>query len=285
MCYNMELYSINTGNFKLDGGAMFGVVPKVMWQKVYPADENNLCTWSLRCLLAVFDDRRILIDCGIGNKQDEKFFKHYHLSEQKSLSSALEEKGFSLASITDVILTHLHFDHCGEAVSINDERTTYSPTFKNATYWVSKSQWELANNPNQREKASYFKENFIPLLENNQLKFIENNTLLYPSIELRIFNGHTSGQLIPFIKYRETTVVYMADLIPAAAHIPLPYIISYDTQPLVSLKEKESFLNEAVKNKYVLFFEHDYYNECCDLIETEKGIRPKTLCSLMEYFK
>lgn len=272
----MELHSINTGTFKLDGGAMFGVVPKVMWNKVYPADENNLCTWALRCLLVEHNDRKVLIDCGIGNKQDEKFLKHYYLSGENNIRASLLESGFQADSITDVVLTHLHFDHCGGAVSYNENRTKLEPTFKNATYWVGKQQWELANNPNQREKASYLKDNFVPLNENNQLKFIKSNSGLFEGFDIRICHGHTAGQIIPFIQYKNRTVVYMADFIPSSVHIPLPFVISYDTQPLVSLSEKEQFLAEAVKNNYILFFEHDYYHECCDLHDTEKGIRPNS---------
>ena len=281
---NMELHVIDTGNFKLDGGAMFGVVPKVMWQKLYPADENNLCTWTMRCLLIVTDDRKILIDCGIGEKQEEKFLKNYHLSGDASLEKSLKNAGFSNADITDVILTHLHFDHCGGAVKYNSSKTELIPTFNNAIYWVSQQQWDLANHPNQREKASYLKENFQPLNENGKIRFVENDSELYPGISVRIFNGHTAGQLIPFIKYNDKTIVYMADFIPAAAHIPLPFIISYDTQPLVSLAEKESFLKEAVKGDYTLFFEHDVYNECCNLHETEKGIRANKSFQLKEIF-
>lgn len=280
----MELHVINTGNFKLDGGAMFGVVPKVMWQKVYPADENNLCTWSMRCLLIVSDNKKILIDCGIGDKQDEKFLKNYHLSGDDTLTKSLANAGFTTEDITDVILTHLHFDHCGGAVKYNSDRTELVPTFKNAIYWISQQQWDLANDPNQREKASYMKNNFIPLYEKGHVKFISKDTELFPNISVRLIFGHTAGQLIPYINYNGKTIVYMADFIPAAAHIPLPYIISYDTQPLVSLAEKESFLNEAVTNDYTLFFEHDFYYECCSLHETEKGIRANIFFNLKDFF-
>lgn len=279
----MELYVINSGNFKLDGGAMFGVVPKVMWQKVYPADENNLCTWSTRCLLVVHNDRRILIDCGIGDKQDEKFLKNYHLTGEDTLDKSLTNAGYTTDDITDVILTHLHFDHCGGAVKYNTGRTELIPAFKNAIYWISFQQWDLANHPNQREKASYMKENFIPLKEKGQIKFVGKDTEIYPDITVRLIFGHTAGQMIPFINYNGKTIVYMADFIPAAAHIPLPYIISYDTQPLVSLAEKEKFLKEAVAKDYTLFFEHDIYNECCSLHETEKGIRANKFFKLNEF--
>lgn len=278
----MELHVINTGNLKLDGGAMFGVVPKVMWQKVYPADENNLCNWSMRCLLAVDDKRKILIDCGIGDKQDQKFFNNMHLNGNDNLMSSLANAGFTADDITDVVLTHLHFDHCGGAIKYNESRTAYEPAFKNATYWIGKAHWELANNPNPREKASFLKENFVPLLEAGKVKFIEKDSTLFPGFYVKIFNGHTVGQVIPYIEYKGKTVVYMADLMPASVHIPLPYVISYDTQPLISMAEKESFLNEALENDYILFFEHDINTECCNLQQTEKGIRPKDYFNLSE---
>lgn len=280
----MELHVINTGNFKLDGGAMFGVVPKVMWQKVYPADENNLCTWSMRCLLIVDRNKKILIDCGMGDKQDEKFFKNYHRSGDDTLVKSLANAGFTTSDITDVILTHLHFDHCGGAVINNDNKTELNPAFNNATYWISLQQWDLANHPNQREKASYLKENFYPLKEKGHIRFVGKDTELFPDVNIRLINGHTAGQMIPFINYHGKTIVYMADFIPAAAHIPLPYIISYDTQPLISLAEKETFLKEAVTNNYILFFEHDIFNECCSLHETDKGIRADKYFPLKEIF-
>lgn len=281
----MELHVINTGNLKLDGGAMFGVVPKVMWQKVYPADENNLCNWSMRCLLAVDGDRKILIDCGIGDKQDQKFFNNMHLNGDDNLHSSLANAGYTADDITDVLLTHLHFDHCGGAVKYNEDRTGYEPAFKNAVYWIGRQHWELANKPNAREKASFLKENFVPLMEAGKVKFIDKETTLFPGIHVKIFNGHTAGQVIPYIEYKGKTVVYMADLMPAAVHIPLAYVISYDTQPLVSLAEKESFLNEALANDSILFFEHDIFNECCNLQQTEKGIRPKDYFGLKDYFQ
>jgi len=281
----MELHVINTGNLKLDGGAMFGVVPKVMWQKLYPADENNLCNWSMRCLLVVTGDQKILIDCGIGDKQDEKFIHNMHLNGDDNLVNSLEKTGYTTDDITDVVLTHLHFDHCGGAVKHNADRTGYEPTFKNATYWIGRAHWKLANQPNAREKASFLKENFVPLMEAGKVHFIDKDTTLFPGFQVRIFNGHTAGQIIPFIEYKGKTVVYMADLMPAVVHIPLAYVISYDTQPLVSLSEKETFLNEALANDYVLFFEHDIYNECCNLQQTEKGVRAKEYFKLEEYFK
>jgi glyoxylase-like metal-dependent hydrolase (beta-lactamase superfamily II) len=278
----MKLYSINTGNLKLDGGAMFGVVPKVIWGKLYPADENNLCNWSMRCLLIDTGDRKILVDCGIGNKQSEKFLANYYLNGDDSLDKSLAAIGFTVDDITHVILTHLHFDHCGGAVRWNEERTDYIPTFNNATYITSKAQWEWATNPNNREKASFLKENILPIMEKGKIELIEDDCELFPGISVRIFNGHTEGQVIPFISYKEKTVVYMADLLPSSAHIPLPYVMSYDTRPLITLKEKEAFLNEAAKNGYILFFEHDLYHECCTVQETEKGIRMKDSLTLSD---
>ena len=279
----MKLFSINTGTFKLDGGAMFGVVPKVMWQKSYPADENNLCTWALRCLLIETENRRILIDCGIGNKQSEKFLGHYHIEGNDGFDKSLAHTSFSPNDITDVILTHLHFDHCGGAVKFNEDKTDFIPTFKNATYWIGKQQWDLANNPNQREKASYLQENFIPLINSGKIKFIEKDMEIFPNISVRIYNGHTSGQVIPFINFEGKTFVYMADFIPTTVHLPLPFILSYDTSPLVTLSEKETFLEEAVLNNYILFFEHDNINECCTLLNTEKGIRANKTGKLKDF--
>ncbi|MEI6884373.1 MAG: MBL fold metallo-hydrolase [Bacteroidota bacterium] len=271
----MKLHPIDTGNLKLDGGAMFGVVPKVMWSAMYPCDENNLCNWSMRCLLVETEGRRILIDCGIGNKQSEKFFSNYHLNGDDSLDKSLAAAGFTADDITDVILTHLHFDHCGGAVKWNDNKTGYLPTFKNAIYWTSRQQWEWAVNPNNREKASFLKENILPIKEQAKLNLVEKETEIYPGITLRLFFGHTEGQVIPFIRTSEKTVVYMADLLPAAAHVPLPYVMAYDTRPLLTLDEKEAFMKEASENSYILFLEHDIYNECCTVHATEKGVRVK----------
>ncbi len=271
----MKLYPINTGNLKLDGGAMFGVVPKVIWGKTYPSDENNLCNWSMRCLLIVEGDRKILIDCGIGDKQTEKFFSNYHLNGDDTLEKSLAVHGFAPDDITDVILTHLHFDHAGGAVRWNADRTGYDVTFKNAIYWTSRQQWEWGTNPNNREKASFLKENIHPIKEKGRLELIDGDTELFPNVSVRIFNGHTDGQVIPFILYKGKTIVYMADLLPSAAHIPLPWVMSYDTRPLITLKEKEAFMAEAAQNGYVLFFEHDLYRECCTVEIAEKGIKMK----------
>ena len=284
----MQVFSVDTGKFKLDGGAMFGVVPKGIWNKLNPADENNLCTWALRCLLIIDGERKILIDTGMGDKQDAKFFSHYHPHETVAVKDALHPHHISLDDITDVLLTHLHFDHVGGAVQ--KENDTFKLTFPNATYWVSEPQWELALNPNKREKASFLKENILPLQQSGQLKLISlpafksasslQEIHFSPNITCFVVNGHTQGMLIPKINIDGRQLVFMADLLPSLAHIPLPYVMGYDMQPLITLAEKELFLNEAVKNKYTLFFEHDAFNECCSLHETEKGIRANASFSL-----
>ncbi|MBE0647869.1 MAG: MBL fold metallo-hydrolase [Bacteroidales bacterium] len=276
----MFLHSILTGNLKLDGGAMFGVVPKVMWSKLYPCDENNLCNWSMRCLLVDTGDRKILIDCGIGDKQSQKFLGHYFLNGEDTLDGSLAKVGFSVNDITDVILTHLHFDHAGGAIRWNEDKTDYLPTFPNATYWTSRQQWDWATNPNNREKASFLKENILPIKEKGTLKLIDGDCEIIPGISVRLFHGHTNGQVIPFIQTNGKTVVYMADLLPSTAHIPLPYVMSYDTRPLITLEEKEKFMNEAAEKAYVLFFEHDINNECCTVEMTEKGVRMKEAFTL-----
>ncbi len=271
----MKLYPIETGNFKLDGGAMFGVVPKVLWQKAYPPDENNLCNWAMRCLLVVDGDRKILIDNGIGNKQDEKWLKHYYLNGNDSLEASLTNVGVSFNDITDVILTHMHFDHCGGSVKWNNDKTGYELAFPNATYWVSRKQYNWATKPNRREKASFLKENIMPIEQSGKLKLIEQNGEFIPNINFVMFNGHTDGQIIPHINYNGRTVVFMADLLPAVAHIPLPWVMAYDTRPLLTLTDKETFFTDAVSNNYVLFFEHDIVNQACTLQNTPKGVRVK----------
>ena len=284
----MQVFSVDTGKFKLDGGAMFGVVPKGIWNKLNPADENNLCTWALRSLLVIEGDRKTLIDTGMGDKQDAKFFSHYHPHNTVTLKDALHEINISPDEITDVLLTHLHFDHVGGAVQ--KEKNTFKLTFPNATYWVSEPQWELALKPNKREKASFLKENILPLQQSGQLKLISlpafnsasnlQEIHFSPNITCFVVNGHTQGMLIPKINMGGRELVFMADLLPSVAHIPLPYVMGYDMQPLITLAEKELFLNEAVKNNYTLFFEHDALNECCSLQETEKGIRANANFSL-----
>ncbi len=278
----MILYPIHTGNLKLDGGAMFGVVPKVIWGKAYPSDENNLCNWSMRCLLIVDEDRRILIDCGIGDKQSEKFFANYHLNGEETLEKSLASFGYSTDDITDLILTHLHFDHAGGAIRRKEDKSDYTATFKNAICHTSRQQWEWATSPNNREKASFLEENILPIKEKYRLELIENDTELFPGVSVRIFNGHTDGQVIPVISYKDKKVVYMADLLPSAAHVPLPWVMSYDTRPLITLKEKENFMAEAAREGFVLFLEHDLYHECCTVEATEKGVRLKETFSLCE---
>ncbi len=285
----MKLYSINTGYFKLDGGAMFGVVPKSMWNKINPADENNLCSWALRCLLIEDGNRLILIDNGNGDKQDAKFFKHYYLHGDDTLDKSLAKYGFHRDDITDAFLTHLHFDHCGG--SINREGDKLVPAFKNATYWSNKAHWDWAINPNEREKASFLKENILPIEESGQLKFVEIATAkdgklgkadFAENISVRFVSGHTDNMMLPQIKYKDRTIVYMADLLPSQGHIPIPYVMAYDMFPLTTLNEKKSFLDEALKGDYTLFFEHDPVHECCNLQQTERGIRPKEFFKLEE---
>jgi glyoxylase-like metal-dependent hydrolase (beta-lactamase superfamily II) len=268
----MKLFKLETGNFKLDGGAMFGVVPKVLWNKVYPSDANNLCNLSLRCLLIQTEEKLILIDAGIGNKQSEKFFSYYYLNGADSLDKSLHAAGFLPTDVTDVILTHLHFDHCGGAV-IKDSRDNYLLKFPNALHWVSKAQWNWALNPNFREKASYFKENIEPIHKSGNLRIIEKEGNFTDEISIRLFHGHSEGLIIPLIKYRHNTIVYTSDLIPTVSHLPSSWICGFDTQPLLTMKEREDFIAEAEEKKYILFFEHDIYTECCTLKKSEKGIR------------
>ncbi|GAB4255954.1 MAG: MBL fold metallo-hydrolase [Vicingaceae bacterium] len=278
----MKIYPLNTGNFKLDGGAMFGVVPKTIWQKTNPADENNMCTWSLRCMLIEDGNRLILIDNGIGDKQSEKFFSHYYLHGNDSLLGNLNKLGFHVDEITDVFLTHLHFDHCGGGIKWNKDRTGFEATFPNATYWTNKKHWQWAIEPNAREKASFLKENLLPMQDLGQLKFIEEES--FDLFDILYVNGHTDAQMIPHIKYKDKTLVFMADLLPSVGHIPLPYIMGYDTRPLLTLDEKAKFLNDAADNGYILFFEHDSVNECCTLKHTEKGVRLDKTYSFSEIF-
>lgn len=277
----MKLFPIHITNFKIDGGAMFGVVPKVMWQTKYPADENNLCNWALRSLLIDTGERVVLIDNGYGDKQDEKYFSHVYLNGGDGLEGAFKKHGYTFNDVTDVILTHLHADHCGGGVKFNTDRSGYELTFKNATYWVSKPHWEWAMNPNKQEGAAFLKENIIPMMESGKLKFVEKDMELYPGINLRLYNGHTVGQIIPFINTGKKTVVFVADLIPSTAHIPLVWNMAYDVRPMDMLQEKEDFLNEAVKNNYTLFFQHDLYNECCTVQQTGKGVRVKETFKLI----
>ena len=285
----MKLYSINTGYFKLDGGAMFGVVPKSMWQKLNPPDENNMCSWAMRCLLIEDGDRLILVDNGMGNKQDAKFFGHYFLYGDDTLESSLAKNGFSTDDITDVFLTHLHFDHCGGSIKKEGDLPAAQagkliPAFKNATYWSNESHWQWAINPNDREKASFLKENILPIEESGKLKFIDvvDGIAFTENIKVRLINGHTEAMMLPQINYHGKTIVFMADLLPSVAHIPIPYIMAYDTKPLQTLQEKKLFLSEAQQNNYLLFFEHDPSIECCTLQLTDKGIRSKDTFDLSD---
>jgi glyoxylase-like metal-dependent hydrolase (beta-lactamase superfamily II) len=269
----MKLHAIETGLFKLDGGAMFGVVPKSIWNKTNPADENNLCTWAMRCLLIEDGDRLILIDTGIGNKQDEKFLKHYYLHGNDNLDQSLAAKGFQKSDITDVFLTHLHFDHVGGAVVREGDKLR--PAFKNAFYWSNEQHWNWAVEPNEREKASFLKENILPIQESGQLRFIENKegVEFQDGITIKFAHGHTDAMMLPQIEYKGRTIVYMADLLPSTGHIPLPYVMSYDMFPMKTLAEKKAFLQEAAEKNFILFLEHDAENECCTVKVTEKGIR------------
>ncbi len=269
----MKLHTIETGLFKLDGGAMFGVVPKSIWQRTNPADEHNMCTWSMRCLLIEDGDRLTLIDTGIGDKMDDKLRSHLYLHGEDTLDRSLAEKGFHNSDITDVFLTHLHFDHCGGAVIREGEKLV--PAFENATYWSNEKHWNWAVYPNDREKASFLKENILPMQESGQLKFVEEKEGIsfQEDVSVRFAFGHTDAMMLPQIRYKDRTIVYMADLLPSTGHIPLPYVMSYDMFPLTTLQEKKAFLQEAVENDYILYLEHDPHTECCTLTQTEKGVR------------
>jgi glyoxylase-like metal-dependent hydrolase (beta-lactamase superfamily II) len=273
----MKLHVINTGFFKLDGGAMFGVVPKSIWQKSNTPDDNNMCTWAMRCLLLEDGNRLILVDNGIGDKQDAKFFSHYYLHGDDNLLKSIHQAGFSPDDITDMFLTHLHFDHCGGGVKYNGDKLEL--VFKNAKYWSNEEHWQWATTPNPREKASFIKENIMPMQESGQLEYVKQGSLPF---DIFYASGHTDKMMIPKINYKGHTICYMADLLPSIGHIPLPYVMGYDTRPLLTLEEKERFLNEAADKKYTLFLEHDAVNECCTVQRTEKGIRLERAFSLAE---
>ncbi|WP_196886935.1 MBL fold metallo-hydrolase [Aureivirga sp. CE67] len=285
----MKIYPLETGNFKLDGGAMFGVVPKTLWQRTNPADANNLINLSMRCMLIEDGDRLILIDTGIGNKQSDKFFGYYYLYGDFSLDSSLAKYGFHRDDITDVFLTHLHFDHCGGSIQWNKDRTFLEPAFKNAKFWSNENHWDWAVNPNPREKASFLKENINPMQESGQLNFVnipetdflQNSPL---GFDILMVNGHTEKQMIPHIQYKGKTIVFMADLLPTTGHIPLPYVMGYDTRPLLTMDEKSKFLNRAAEEEFVLFLEHDSVNELCTVQKTEKGVRLKETFKFNEVF-
>ena len=271
----MNLHVINTGFFKLDGGAMFGVVPKSIWERTSPADEYNMCTWVMRCLLIEEGDRLILIDNGIGNKQSAKFFSHYHLHGDDSLDESLKTAGFSPNDITDMFLTHLHFDHCGGGVDyVGDDRERLALHFPNARYWSNADHWKWATQPNVREKASFLKENILPMQESGQLHFVNlNGNSPFSQMDVITADGHTDKQMLPKIRYKNHHIVFVADLLPSVGHIPLPYVMGYDTRPLLTMDEKRDFLNEAADKGYVLFLEHDAAHECCTVKHTEKGVR------------
>ncbi len=278
----MNLYTIDTGFFKLDGGAMFGVVPKSMWKKINLPDENNMCNWAMRCLLVEDGNRLILIDNGMGTKQDAKFFGYYFLNGDDTLSKSLSKHGFHEDDITDMFLTHLHFDHCGGSIKWNPTKDKLEPVFKNATYWSNEKHWEWATKPNPREKASFLKENILPIQESGQLKFLKDGDQLTENFKFRLVNGHTESMMLPIIDYKDKKIAYCADLIPSAGHTPIPYVMAYDTRPLLSLQEKTDFLNDAVKENYVLYFEHDPVNECGIMEMTERGPMLKETISLLE---
>ena len=280
----MKIYPIETGNFKLDGGAMFGVVPKTIWQKTNPADANNLISMSMRCMLIEDGNRLILVDTGLGSKQSDKFFGYYFLFGDFSLDLSLAKYGFHRDDITDVFLTHLHFDHCGGSIQWNKDKTGYEPAFKNAKFWSNQEHWNWATNPNPREKASFLKENILPIEESGQLNFVDNNPSVQLGFEILKMDGHTEKQMLPKITYQGKTIVFMADLLPTTGHIPLPYVMGYDTRPLLTIKEKASFLNEAADNEYFLFLEHDAYSELCTVQHTEKGVRLKETHKFTDIF-
>jgi glyoxylase-like metal-dependent hydrolase (beta-lactamase superfamily II) len=301
----MTLHTIDTELFKLDGGAMFGVVPKTIWQKTNPADSNNLCTWAMRLLLIEDGNKLMLVDTGMGNKQDPKFLSHYYLHGNNTLDKSLAQLGFHKNDITDVFLTHLHFDHCGGAIEkVGDDLIT---AFKNAIYWSNESHWQWATEPNEREKASFLKENILPIKESGQLQMVGGRSIAnshwsllgngVPDVETELLNqpylpstkldfylanGHTESMMLPMIDYKGRTIVYMADLLPSVGHLPIPYVMGYDTRPLLTLQEKKAFLQQAVEKDYVLYFEHDPINECCTVQQTEKGVRVKETFKLSE---
>ncbi|MBM3167796.1 MAG: MBL fold metallo-hydrolase [Bacteroidetes bacterium] len=269
----MEVFALDTGYFKLDGGAMFGVVPKSLWSRTNPADENNLCTWAMRCLLVVEGNRVVLVDTGIGDKQDSRFFSHYYLHGDDSLQKSLAKIGVIPSDITDVFLTHLHFDHCGGAVRYGSHGQ-YELSFPNAKYWSNASHWEWATRPNPREKASFLEENIQPLQDLGALHFVDlEHKSLFLGFDVITVDGHTEQQMLPKLRYKDKTLVFMADLLPSVGHIPLPYVMGYDTRPLLTLQEKQAFLEEAARENYVLFLEHDPNYSCCTVKMTDKGVR------------
>lgn len=285
----MKIYPINTGNFKLDGGAMFGVVPKSLWNKTNPADDNNMISMALRCMLIEDGNRLTLIDTGMGDKQTEKFFGFYFMYGNDTLDKSLAQYGFHRDDITDVFLTHLHFDHCGGSIQWNKEKTGFEPAFKNAKFWSNKDHWQWATVPNPREKASFLDENINPMKSSGQLNFIDLPELDYKKnselgFDILFVDGHTDKMMIPHIQYQGKTLVYMADLLPTTGHVPLPYVMGYDTRPLLTMEEKAKFLQKAANENYYLFLEHDAYTEICTLQNTEKGVRIHELFEFKDVF-
>ena len=286
----MQLYPIQTGNFKLDGGAMFGVVPKSLWQRTNPADNSNMIDIAARCLLIEDGNRLILIDTGMGNKQSDKFYGYYFLFGDDTIDKSLAAHGFHRDDITDVFMTHLHFDHCGGSIQWNKDRTGYEPVFKNAHFWSNADHWKWATEPNRREVASFLKENILPMQDSGQLKFtsVPDNPILKNSelgFDIFFANGHTDKQMIPMIQYKGKTICFMADLLPTVGHLPLPFVMGYDTRPLLTLDEKELFLNMAADNNFYLFLEHDAHNEIITVKHTEKGVRLNETFTTNELFK
>ncbi len=279
----MHLYTIDTGFFKLDGGAMFGVVPKTIWNKLNPADGNNMCNWAMRCLLIEDGNRLILVDNGIGNKQSDKFFGYYYLNGDDTLDKSLQKLGFHRDDITDVVLSHLHFDHCGGSIEWNDDRSAYRTAFKNAVYWSNNEHWNHALNSNPREKPSFLQENIIPIQESGQLKFVDRPEDIASFVNIRTVYGHTEAMMLPQVNYKGQTIVFCADLIPSMYHLPVNYIMAYDIKPLEAMTDKQILLDEAVANNYILFFEHDPINECCTVKKNEKGqFQPDRILKLEE---
>jgi glyoxylase-like metal-dependent hydrolase (beta-lactamase superfamily II) len=280
----MKLYSVNAGHFKLDGGAMFGTVPKSIWNKLNPADDNNMCSWAMRCLLIEDGNRLFLIDNGMGNKQSEKFFGYYYMHGDDTLEKSLNKAGFSADDVTDMVLSHLHFDHCGGSIQFNKDKTGYEPAFKNAVYYSTERHWKWATEPNPREKPSFLSENILPIQQSGQLKFLSEGEGITENISVIFANGHTDGMMVPHIKYKGKTLVYMADMMPSVGHIPVNYVMGYDTRPLITMQEREPFMKRAADEEYILFLEHDPVNECCTVQHTDKGVRLKEKFSLKEFF-
>lgn len=285
----MKLYSIEAGNFKLDGGAMFGVVPKTIWNRTNPADENNLIDIAARCLLIEDGNRLTLIDTGMGNKQSEKFFSYYSLWGDHSLDKSLAKYGFHRDDVTDVFMTHLHFDHCGGSVNWNSDKTGYEVAFKNAKFWTNENHWEWATQPNAREKASFLHENLIPMQESGQLNFIqrpEGDFGFSKELGFDVFyaDGHTEKQMLPQINHQGKTIVFCGDLLATAGHIPIPYVMGYDTRPLLTLGEKTKFMQAAAENNYYLMLEHDAHNQIITVENTEKGVRLKEVFKCEDLF-